>query len=91
MAPCHDPASPRRLPTGAVEVAGWVVGRRDGRVYLHAEGDPGGLRPAPAHALAVALATAASQADRACRGPLEDPHDLDMERRLEQAHYGGDL
>jgi hypothetical protein len=86
-----DPSTPRQLPSGAVEVGGWVVGRRDGRVYLHAEGDPGGLRPAAAHALAVALACAASQADRANGGPLEAPNDLDTLAMLERAHYGGDL
>jgi hypothetical protein len=52
------------MPSGAVAVAGHVVAARPGRVYLAPDGEPGGLRPDAARALAAALEAAATAAER---------------------------
>jgi hypothetical protein len=48
----------------AVRVGTWAVAARPARVYLHEDGDGGGLSPAQARALAAALEAAATQAER---------------------------
>jgi hypothetical protein len=59
-------AGARRLPSGAVEVAGsWTVAVRPGRVYLHPTGLDGALQPGAALELAAELHQAALDAERA--------------------------
>jgi hypothetical protein len=65
-APTPGPSTTaHRLPSGAVQVGNYTVAARPGRVYLAEEGEPGGLQPAAARALAAALVAAAGQAERA--------------------------
>jgi hypothetical protein len=77
-----------RRPARAVEVAGWTVASRAGRVYLHADGDVGALRPEAARELAAELHVAAREADRDRAATMPDPDDgdiLDQPGALERA------
>jgi hypothetical protein len=57
-----DPALPASgAPTQTVDC--WRVRARRGRVYLTTDGEPGGLRPEWARALAAALESAADVAE----------------------------
>jgi hypothetical protein len=53
-------------PPAPVEVAGWIVTARGGRVYVQDawRGREGGLWPGEASALATAIQTASEQAER---------------------------
>jgi hypothetical protein len=68
---------PRRA-ARAVQVAGWTVASRPGRVYLHADGDVGALRPDVARELAAELHEAAREADGAKAATMPDPDDGDV-------------
>jgi hypothetical protein len=71
----------------AVEVAGWTVASRAGRVYLHADGDVGALRPEVARELAARLHKAARKAEgaRAATMPGPDDDNLDQPDALQRA------
>jgi hypothetical protein len=56
--------TPASMPRPATVVGGWTVASRAGRVYLHADGDVGALRPEVARELAAALLRAAVEARR---------------------------
>jgi hypothetical protein len=78
---------PRRS-ARAVEVAGWTVASRAGRVYLHADGDVGAMHPEVARELAAELHEAAREADGARAATMPDPNDgdtLDQPGALERA------
>jgi hypothetical protein len=78
---------PRR-PARAVEVAGWTVASRVGRVYLHADGDVGAMHPEVARELAAELHEAAREADGVRAATMPDPDDgdiLDQPDALERA------